>query len=98
LVTLDSDLVQLIQPNVTVYMLRPYQRDKVIYTEETAEEHYKFPPRLMKDYKALIGDTSDNIPGVPGVGPTYATRYLAQFGSVEGIYERIGEVKPDKQR
>src|SRR5688500_4351055 len=49
LVTLDSDLVQLIRPDVTVYMLRPYQRDKVIYTEETAREHYGFEPELMKD-------------------------------------------------
>lgn len=98
LVTLDSDLIQLIRPNVTVYMLRPYQRDKVIYTEETARERYGFAPPAMADFKALRGDSSDNIPGIPGVGDGTAGKLLAQYGDIDGIYAHIDEVKPDKVR
>ncbi|HEX5370286.1 MAG TPA: 5'-3' exonuclease H3TH domain-containing protein, partial [Dehalococcoidia bacterium] len=98
LVTLDSDLVQLIRPNVTIYMMRPYQRDHVIYDETTARERYGFDPRRMADYKALRGDTSDNIPGIPGVGDGTATKLLAQFDGIDAIYAHLDEVKPDKLR
>jgi len=98
IVTLDSDLIQLIRPNVSIYMMRPYQRDHVIYTEETARARYGFPPQRMADFKALRGDTSDNIPGIPGVGEGTATKLLVQFGSIDGIYAHIDEVKPDKLR
>ena len=98
IVTLDSDLVQLIQPNVTIYMMRPYQRDHVIYTETTARERYGFAPKRMADYKALRGDTSDNIPGVPGIGDGTATKLLAQYDGIDDIYAHIDEVKPDKLR
>jgi DNA polymerase-1 len=98
LVTLDSDLIQLIRPNVTIYMVRPYQRDHVIYTEESARERYGFEPIRMADYKALRGDSSDNIPGVPGVGDGTATKLLTQFDGIEQIFGHIGEVKPDKLR
>ena len=98
LVTLDSDLIQLIQDHVTVYMLRPYQRDKVIYDEAAARERYGFDPQRMSDYKALRGDTSDNIPGIPGVGDGTASKLLATYGSIDGIYSVIETVKPDKLR
>src|SRR5688572_23589234 len=98
LVTLDSDLIQLIRPGVTMYMLRPYQRDKVIYDEAGAQERYGFPPQSMADFKALRGDTSDNIPGIPGVGDGTATKLLAQYQTIDGIYEHLAEVKPDKVR
>ncbi len=98
LVTLDSDLIQLIGPAVSVYMLRPYQRDKVIYDAVAARERYGFEPPRIIDFKGLRGDSSDNIPGVPGIGDTTATKLLTQFESVEGIYARLDEVKPDKLR
>jgi DNA polymerase I len=98
IVTLDSDLVQLIQPDVTLYMMRPYQRDHVIYTRETARERYGFEPERMADYKALRGDSSDNIPGVPGIGDGTATKLLTQFNGIDEIYAHIDEVKPDKLR
>ena len=98
LVTLDSDLVQLIQPGVAVYMLRPYQRDKVIYDEDAAFARYGFEPCRMTDFKGLRGDSSDNIPGVAGIGDTTATKLIVQFGSVEAIFEQIDDVKPDKLR
>lgn len=98
LVTLDSDLIQLIRSDVTVYMLRPYQRDHVNYDAPAAIERYGFIPPLMVDYKALRGDTSDNIPGVAGIGNTTATKLLVQFGDVDAIFENIEQVKPDKIR
>ncbi len=98
IVTLDSDLVQLIQPDVTLYMMRPYQRDHVVYTRESSIERYGFEPERMTDYKALRGDSSDNILGVPGVGDGTATKLLAQFDGVDEIYAHIEDVKPDKLR
>ncbi len=98
LVTLDSDLVQLIRDDVTIYMIRPYQRDHVLYDEETATERYGFAPTLMADYKALRGDSSDNIPGVPGIGDGTATKLLTQYPGIEAIFEHLEEVKPDKLR
>ncbi len=96
LVTLDTDLIQLIQPGVTIYMMRPYQRDMVVYDAARAIERYGFPPARMSDFKALRGDSSDNIPGVPGIGDKTASQLLGQYDSVEGIFQRIEEVKPDK--
>jgi DNA polymerase-1 len=97
-VSLDSDMVQLISPHVRLFMMRPYQRDTVIYDEPGVREHYGFEPHQMADFKGLKGDVSDNIPGVPGVGEKTAVRLIQQFGSVEGVYEHIDEVQPDKLR
>jgi 5'-3' exonuclease len=85
LVTLDTDFVQLVRPGVSLYMMRPYQRDMVMYDVAKAKERYQFDPPLMRDFKALRGDTSDNIPGIPGVGDGTATKLLVQFGDIDGI-------------
>jgi DNA polymerase-1 len=98
LVTLDSDLIQLIQPNVQIYMMRPYQRDHVIYNEESARARYGFAPIRMVDYKALRGDSSDNIPGIPGVGDGTASKLLAQYDGIDEIYANLESIKPDKLR
>jgi DNA polymerase-1 len=98
IVTLDTDLIQLIEPNVTIYMMRPYQRDHVLYNDASARERYNFDPHRMPDFKALRGDSSDNIPGIPGVGDGTATKLLVSFGSIDGIYEHLPDVKPDKIR
>ena len=92
--TLDSDLIQLVEPNVNLFMFRPYQRDTVKYDESKATERYGFPPRFMIDYKALRGDTSDNIPGIKGIGEKTATKLIQQFGSIESIYSRKDEITP----
>lgn len=98
LVTLDSDIVQLVRPGVRVYMYRPYQRDTVIYDEERARERYGVEPGQLADLKGLMGDASDNISGVPGVGEKTATKLVQQFGSVDSLYERLEEVQPEKLR
>ena len=97
LVSLDSDIAQLVRPGVRLWMYRPYQRDSVIYeTAEQIKERYGVLPEQIPDLKALKGDTSDNIAGVPGVGDKTAVRLLDQFGTVEELYERIDEVTPPK--
>ena len=99
IVSLDSDIAQLVQPNVHLYMFRPYQRDSVIYeTPEDVHERYGVWPQQMTDLKGLKGDTSDNIPGVPGVGDKTAVKLIEEFGSVEGVLEHIDEVEPERLR
>ncbi len=99
LVSLDSDIAQLVGPGVHLWMYRPYQRDSVIYADEEAVHHrYGVYPHQMADFKALKGDPSDNIPGVPGVGEKTAVKLLQDFGSVEGIYQNIDKVEPAKLR
>ncbi|MCH8066717.1 MAG: DNA polymerase I [Chloroflexi bacterium] len=98
LVTLDSDIVQLVGGEVKVYMIRPYQRDTVIYDVDRVRERYGIEPAQMIDLKGLKGDASDNISGVPGVGEKTALKLVSEFGSIESIYERLDEVTPEKLR
>ncbi len=99
LVSLDSDIAQLVGPGVHLWLYRPYQRDAVVYaTPEDVQRRYGVLPHQMPDLKALKGDPTDNIPGVPGVGEKTAVRLLQEFGSVEGIYEHLERVEPPKLR
>ncbi|MBN9492260.1 DNA polymerase I [bacterium] len=98
IVTLDTDLVQLIGPRVNLFMFRPYQRDVVVYDEAKAAERWGFSPKYMIDFKALKGDTSDNVEGIKGIGDKTATTLIRQFGTVESIYEHIDEVKGAVQK
>ena len=99
LVSMDSDIAQLVGEGVNLWMYRPYQRDSVIYKKpEDVVERYGVLPEQMADLKALKGDTSDNIPGVPGVGDKTAAKLVAQFGSIEEMIDRIDEVHPEKLR
>jgi len=97
LVSMDSDIAQLVTERVHLWMYRPYQRDSVIYmTPEDVRERYGVLPEQMPDLKALKGDVSDNIPGLPGVGDKTAVKLIQEFGSVEGIIEHVDEVQPAK--
>jgi DNA polymerase-1 len=99
LVSLDSDIAQLVGPNVHLYMYRPYQRDSVVYeTPEDVRERYGVWPEQMPDLKGLKGDTSDNIPGVPGIGDKTAVKLIQQFGSVAGVLEHVDEIEPQRLR
>ena len=98
LVTLDNDLLQLVRPGVRVYMYRPYQRDYVLYDEGKVRERFGFDPRRVVDYKALVGDSSDNIPGVRGIGEKGAKALITQWGTVEEIYRHLDEVHPPRAR
>ncbi len=92
IVTLDTDLVQLIRPNLKVFMFRPYQRDTVVYDTKAASERWGFSPPYMTDFKALRGDSSDNIAGIKGVGDKTAANLIRQFGPVEEIFARLDEI------
>ena len=95
-VTLDNDLVQLVQPGVRVYMYRPYQKDYVLYDEEAVRARFGFDPPRMIDYKALVGDTSDNIPGVRGIGEKGALALIQQYGTVDAMLAHLDEIKPPR--
>lgn len=92
IVTLDTDLVQLIGPRVSLFMFRPYQRDTVTYDQRSAVDRWGFEPRYMIDFKALKGDASDNVPGIKGIGEKTAADLVRQFGTVESLYEHLDDV------
>ena len=93
IVTGDRDLLQLVSPSVTALLTRKgiSQLDRL--DPAGVEALLGVPPQLVTDYKALVGDPSDNIPGVPGVGPKTATRLLADYGSLEALLEQAGQVR-----
>ena len=90
-VTGDRDSLQLIDKNVHVKLVisKPGQTTATLYTEEKFREEYGFEPKKLIDLKALMGDSSDNIPGVAGVGPKTATDLLLKFGSLDGVYANL---------
>ena len=92
----DKDLTQLAADDVTVCITRKGITDIERYTPEHVMEKYGLTPGQIIDMKGLMGDASDNIPGVPGVGEKTAIKLLKQFGSVEGVYEALGEVSGKK--
>ena len=93
IVTGDRDSLQLIDRNVHVKLVvsKPGQTNTTLYTEEVFREEYGFEPKKLIDLKALMGDSSDNIPGVAGVGPKTAKELLAKFGSLEGVYAHLDD-------
>ena len=93
IVTGDRDSLQLIDENVHVKLVisRPGQTTATLYTKEKFYEEYGFDPIKLIDLKALMGDSSDNIPGVAGVGPKTATDLLLKFGSLDGIYANLAD-------
>jgi DNA polymerase-1 len=89
ILTGDTDMLQLVTSHVTVVLPGRSLGETVVYTPEKVQERYGLAPAQIADFKGLKGDTSDNIPGIPGVGDKTATDLLQQFGSVEGMYRRI---------
>src|SRR3989339_1896113 len=89
IVTGDMDTMQLVDDDVNVYGLRKGMSDIVMYNPEEVKKKYGFGPEFVVDYKALRGDASDNIPGVPGIGEKTATELIQKIGSVEKIYQEL---------
>ncbi len=98
IVTGDTDALQLVRPDVKVVTPGRRFSDTVVYDVQAVEQRYGLRPEQLVDYKALVGDTSDNIPGVRGVGPKTATQLLQEFGSLDGIYEHLDEVRGARAR
>ncbi|MEI7749632.1 MAG: DNA polymerase I [Candidatus Moraniibacteriota bacterium] len=93
IVTGDNDALQLVTPLVKVFALRKGVKDIVLYDETAVNMKYGFPPAAIPDYKGLAGDSSDNIPGVAGIGVKTATDLLREFGSLENIYDSLDTIK-----
>lgn len=91
IVTGDRDALQLIKgKQIVVYLpIQNRSSQATVFDEEKVNEVYGLSPRQIIDLKSLMGDSSDNIPGVKGVGKVTATKLLADFGSLEGVYENI---------
>lgn len=89
----DRDSLQLIDENVHVKLVisKAGQTTATLYDVPKFQEEYGFAPPKMVDLKALMGDSSDNIPGVAGVGPKTATDLLIKFGSLDGLYENLDD-------
>jgi len=98
IVTGDADTMQLVSPRVKVLYPKPGRSfsDTMLYDEEAVTAKYGVRPENIADLKGLVGDVSDNIPGVPGVGDKTAVRLIQQFGGVDRIYENIDKVTPAK--
>ncbi|MDX9731289.1 MAG: DNA polymerase I [Bdellovibrionales bacterium] len=90
----DKDFAQLIQTGITLY---DTMKD-VRYDTAAALEKWGVPPGQMIDFLAMVGDSSDNVPGVSGIGPKGAQKLLTQFATLEEVYEKLEEVKPDSAR
>jgi DNA polymerase-1 len=93
IVTGDTDALQLVSDRVRVLMPRKGMSDTQLYDIAAVQERYGLNPGQLIDFKALKGDPSDNIPGVPGIGEKTAARLLATFGDVPTLLTRIGEVE-----
>ncbi len=92
----DKDLTQLASDNTTVYITRKGITDIEHYTPSHIEEKYGLTPHQIIDMKGLMGDSSDNIPGVPGVGEKTAIKLLKQYPTIEELYQHIDEVSGAK--
>jgi len=93
IVTGDKDAFQLVNERVTVASPQKGYREVAYYTPEKVFENLGVRPNQVVDYKGLCGDSSDNIPGVPGVGPKTASTLLQAYDTLEGVYDHLDEVK-----
>ena len=96
IVTGDNDMLQSVLPRVKALAPRRGFTDTVLYDEQAVEQKYGIKPERLPDFKALVGDVSDNIRGLPGIGEKTATKLLQQYGSLQGIYSHIREIAPRK--
>lgn len=93
LVTGDKDAYQLATPKTRIVTTKKGITDVAIYGPEEVLDRYGVTPAQVPDFLGLKGDSSDNIPGVPGIGEKGAAKLLQQYGSLEGLYEHIDELK-----
>ncbi len=96
IVSSDKDLLQLVSDKIV--MLSERMQHRVIYTPEKVKEKYGVTPEQIQDFLGLVGDTSDNIPGIQGIGPKTASKLLREFGSLEKLLEHTDTIKSKKQR
>src|SRR5947209_14461962 len=97
-VSTDRDAFQLVTENVALMMTPRGVSDVQVYTPERVEARYGIPPEKVPDFIGLKGDTSDNIPGIPGIGDKTAGQLIAQYGSVEGVIGHADELSPARRK
>jgi DNA polymerase-1 len=97
-VSTDRDAFQLVSENVCLMMTPRGVSDVQVYTPERVEARYGIRPDQIPDFIGLKGDTSDNIPGVPGIGDKTAAQLISQYGSLEGVYEHLDELSPGRRK
>ncbi|HBQ33735.1 MAG TPA: DNA polymerase I, partial [Ochrobactrum anthropi] len=94
IVSSDKDLMQLVTPSVSMY---DSMKDKQISIPEVIEK-WGVPPEKMIDLQSLTGDSTDNVPGIPGIGPKTAAQLLEEFGDLDTLLARASEIKQNKRR
>lgn len=94
IVSADKDLMQLIRPGIEFY---DPMKDKFFGPEDVKEKFGVYPDKVI-DVQALMGDSTDNVPGVPGIGPKTAAELVNEFGSLDEVLKRAGEIKQNKRR
>ncbi|MFN8126783.1 MAG: DNA polymerase I [Candidatus Nanopelagicales bacterium] len=92
----DRDALQLVTEEVTVLYPRKGVSDMARMTPAAVEAKYHVTPQMYPDLAAIVGESSDNLPGVPGVGPGYASKWLTQYGSLDGVVEHADEITGKK--
>src|SRR4051812_39720448 len=97
-VSTDRDPFQLVSPNIALMMTPRGVADVQVYTPERVEARYGIRPDQIPDFVALKGDTSDNIPGIPGIGDKTAGQLVAQYGSLEDVLEHVEELSPARSK
>ena len=98
IVTGDRDTFQLVEGGVKVMATSRGITETKVYDRETVIERYGIPPELIPDFYGLKGDTSDNIPGVPGIGDKTASELLQRFGSLEAVLENVDQISGAKRK
>lgn len=91
--TSDRDFLQLVNDKITVNIIRKGLSDVVPMTPEVVKETYGFAPKQIIDYKGLRGDSSDNLPGIPGIGEKTAVKLIEEYGSFDNIIAHADEIK-----
>ena len=97
-VSTDRDAFQLVSENVCLMMTPRGVADVQVYTPERVEARYGIRPDQIPDFIGLKGDTSDNIPGIPGIGDKTAGQLIAQYGSLDDVVEHAGDLSPARSR
>ncbi len=94
----DMDTLQLVNEHVRVLVAKRGISEVTEYDEAAVKSRYGLPPNKVPDFKGLVGDKSDNIPGVPGIGEKTAAKLLADYGDLEGVLAHVDELTPKEQR
>ncbi|HET6690647.1 MAG TPA: DNA polymerase I [Miltoncostaeaceae bacterium] len=97
ILTGDRDAFQLVSDRVSVMATGRGVTDTTLYTPDAVRERYGIGPELMPDFRGMVGDTSDNLPGVPGIGEKGASQLLQKYGSLDAILDAAGEQTPKRR-